>query len=599
LGGAKFLFRWKNQWYHGPEMQNRPASISNALLTYFVLFAVVPVGLVVTLNYVGSGGAIQENFVKSRRAVLWGVLDNVRSRLADTEKVSDLVYSNQAVMELLSSNRSQPDYALVSRAMDTFSEFIHYFNSDKYLLSFIIRGENGLDLRYGLYSAFLDFDAVFDSLWFQQGLHSTKPLSWPGMVSGVLTSEPSEAIPLVRPLYDVRLGRRSGTAVLLFQPQLLGNAYAVSEETSGLDDFTVWGPDGMAVYFQPGRAPSPDFPGENQKILRDGKAFLQTRVVSPEGWTLIETVPMDFVERQRGALLASSLVILLGFGLFFLALGVYVSRRVTRPLDRLVARVAAIARGDFEGEIPVGGNDEIARLGTAIRRMQDEIKDLLAEAIRRERNLKRTEIAALQAQINPHFLSNTLNAVRIMADLQNAKGISAIVKALGGMLKSTFSRAGDTVTLAEELGILNDYFYILRVRFKGSIRFVVQMTDESLRSCTILRFLLQPLVENAVFHGIEPRGTGGEVRIEIESQGRFLIIRVRDDGVGIGEDQRARILKTDLPPEEDLHQGVRSGLGIFNIHRRIKIAYGDEYGLHYQSEVGKFTCVTVTLPLDH
>src|SRR6185369_8156231 len=165
------------------------------------------------------------------------------------------------------------------------------------------------------------------------------------------------------------------------------------------------------------------------------------------------------------------------------------------PLDQLVGRVAAIARGDFEGEIPVGGNDEIARLGTAIRRMQDEIKNLLAEAIRREQNLKKAEIAALQAQINPHFLSNTLNAVRIMADLQNAKGISAIVKALGGMLRSTFSRTSDTVTIAEELEILDDYFYILRVRFKGSIRFTVQISDESLRSCTILRLLLQPLVE--------------------------------------------------------------------------------------------------------
>jgi len=579
-------------------MPNRTASISNALLTYFVLFAVVPVALVVTLNYIGSGAAIQENFVKSRKAVLWGVLDNVRGRLADTEKISDLVYSNQAVMDLLSTRRP-PDYELISRAMDTFAEFIPYFNANRYLLSFIVRGENGLDLRYGLHSAFLDFEAVFESPWFVQGLHSTKPLWWPGLVSRVLTSEPSQAIPLVRPLYDVKLGRRSGTAVLLFQPQLLGNAYAVSEETSGLDDFTVWGPDGEAVFFQPSRGPSPNFSGDNQRIFREGKAFLQTRVVSPEGWTLIETAPMDFVDRQRGALLIGSLVILGGFGMFFLALGAYVSRRVTRPLERLVGSVAAIARGDFEGEIPVGGNGEVARLGTAIRRMQDEIKKLLADSIQREQNLKRAEIAALQAQINPHFLSNTLNAVRIMADLQNAKGISAMVKALGGMLRSTFSRAGESVTVAQELGILDDYFSILRVRFKGSIRFVVQMADDSLGSCLLLPLLLQPLVENAVFHGIEPRGTGGEVRIEIEGRDRFLIIRVRDDGVGITAGQWERVLPTSKPPSgEDLNRGVRSGFGLVNIRRRIKIAYGEPYGLQFESEDGRFTCVTVTLPLE-
>lgn len=579
-------------------MRRVRASISNALLTYFVLFAVVPVGIAVTLNYLGSGAAIQESFIEGRKAVLSGVLDNVVSRIADTEKISDLVYSNQALMELLSRpNGHNPDYELVRQAMETFSQFIHYFNSDRYLLSFIIRGENGLDLRYGLHSAFLDFDAVFDSDWYRQGLDSTRPLSWPGMVSQVLTSEPSQVIPLVRPLYDVKLGRRSGTAVLLFQPLLLGNAYAVSEETSGQDEFTVWGPDGVPAYFRPGHLPSPDFEGDNRRIVRDGKSLLQTRVASSSGWTLIETAPMDFVERQRGTLLVASLVIILGFGLFFLALGAYVSHRITRPLDRLVVNVAAISRGDFEGEIPVGGTDEVGRLGASIRRMQDEIKNLLAQAIEREQNLKRAEIAALQAQINPHFLSNTLNAVRIMADLQNAKGISAIVRALGGMLRSTFSRSGDKVTVEEELAVLEDYFYILRVRFKGSIRFVVEV-DDALRSCTVLRFLLQPLVENAVFHGVEPKGTG-EVRIEIESREGQLIIRVRDDGVGIADDQRERILRVASPlPEEDPHRGIRSGLGIFNIHRRIKIAHGDGYGLHYESEVGKFTCVTVTLPLD-
>jgi two-component system sensor histidine kinase YesM len=230
--------------------------------------------------------------------------------------------------------------------------------------------------------------------------------------------------------------------------------------------------------------------------------------------------------------------------------------------------------------------------------MQTEIKNLLEQAIRRERSLKRAEISALQAQINPHFLSNTLNAVRIMADLQNAKGISAIVKALAGMLQSTFSRTNEDVTVEEELRALEDYFFILRVRFKGAIRFVVHLEDEGLRQCTLLRFLLQPLVENAVFHGIEPKGTGGEVTLSFSRNRDQLVIRVRDDGVGLEERQRERLLSTASPaPEDDPHRGVRSGLGIFNIHRRIKIAYGDPYGLHYESEVGAFTCVTVTLPL--
>jgi len=120
-----------------------------------------------------------------------------------------------------------------------------------------------------------------------------------------------------------------------------------------------------------------------------------------------------------------------------------------------------------------------------------------------------------------------------------------------------------------------------------------------LGSCLLLPLLLQPLVENAVFHGIEPRGTGGEVCIEIEGRDRFLIIRVRDDGVGMDPAQGERVLQNSEPPSgEDLNRGVRSGFGLVNIQRRIKIAYGDPYGLQFETEGGKFTCVTVTLPLE-
>jgi two-component system sensor histidine kinase YesM len=319
--------------------------------------------------------------------------------------------------------------------------------------------------------------------------------------------------------------------------------------------------------------------------------------VTSNRWRLIETAPMDFVEEQRTALLISSLAILVGVGLAGLALATYIARRVTRPLERLLNNVDQISQGKFDVEIRVRGEDEIGRLGSGINRMQSEIENLLNQAIQREQNLKRAEIAALQAQINPHFIYNTLNTVRIMADLQNAAGISHVVQALGRMLRLALSSRSDKVTVEEELRFLEDYFYILRVRYKGAINLIVEAQDERLLKCRMLKFILQPLIENAVLHGIEPHGVSGTIAVSFAAAGDRLQIRVRDDGVGIEPDRLAHLLdaRDQAEPGASATQ-VSTGLGINNIHRRIKMVYGDGYGLSYESEPGQYTCVTITLP---
>lgn len=581
-------------------MRKRP-SIRNALLAGFILFALTPLAIVVSINYISSTSSIVENFVKSRRAVLSGVVESLSARITDVQRMSDLVYANTSLLQLLAPGRNgaKPDYELVRQSMDNFSRFIHYFNSDKYLLSFMIAGDNGLDLRYGLHSAYLDFDTVFASSWFSAGRVSTQPFSWPGMVDRILSSEPSQAIPVLRPLYDIERGGRTGTAVLLFDPRLFASTYPAPEEDAEHYNFTVIGPTNEILYTAPGVSASSDFDGSNRQVFRNGKSYLQTRLVSPEGWTLIETAPMSFVERQRSTLFESSAVILGSFGLFFAILGVFLSRRLTNPLQRLIGNMADIGQGDFEGKIHVETSDEIGTLSLAIARMQDQIKALLKQAIQREQNLNRAEIAALQAQINPHFLSNTLNAIRIMADMQKAEGISSMVQALGGMVRNSFSKVGDTFSLAEEIGVLENYFYILRVRFKGLIRFYLEVADPALLSCKVPRFTLQPLVENAVFHGVEAKGSGGEVRVSVSEEKGNLIIRVHDDGVGMSDETRLHLLTREHDSRgEDLGHGVRSGFGIFNIHRRIRIAYGEAYGLSFESVPGSFTCATVTVPYE-
>jgi two-component system, sensor histidine kinase YesM len=531
-------------------------------------------------------------------SVLSGTANAIQARVADCQRIANTVYTNSAAMELLapSVNGGHPNYWLVKQALDDLGQQIADIGSEKYLLVLMIVGENGLDLRYGRATDFVDFDSVHDSAWYKASLRSDPPIVWPGPVEGISTRE-KRVIPMVRPIYNSRTGDRSGTLIMLFSPQLFDSAYPVSEKQAGAYQLTILGTEGQVIYSTPGRSPAEDFEGNSRTFTIDGHSFQQSRIVMSSSWRLIETAPMDFVEEQRAALQVSSLAVIIGAGIAGLLLASYVARRITRPLDRLLNNVDQISHGRFDSEIRIRGEDEIGRLGSGIQRMQGEIKNLLDLAIQREQNLKRAEIAALQAQINPHFIYNTLNTVRIMADMQNASGISHIVQALGRMLRIALSDRNDKITVEEELRFLEDYFYILRVRYKGTITLAVDVQDEKLHKCQIPKFILQPLIENAVLHGIEPRGMGGTVTIRFDADGSHLLIRVRDDGVGVEPERLTYLLDaSDQSDRARDDKRISTGLGINNINRRIKMVYGDEYGLTYESELGQYTCVTISLP---
>ncbi len=549
-------------------------------------------------DYARTNSALSQNYAEGRMSVLSGTASAVQARVADSQRIANLVYTNSAAMQLLApaADGQHPNYWLVKQAFDELGQGIADISAEKYLLVLIIAGENGLDLRFGPATAFIDFDGIQASPWYKASLRSDPPMVWPGPVEGISMRE-ARVIPMVRPIYDSTTGDRSGTLILLFSPQLFDSAYPVSDKQAGAFQLTILGTEGQVIYSTPGRPPAEDFQGTSRTLTLDGHSFQQSRIVMGSSWRLIETAPMDFVEEQRAALQVSSVAVLIGVGIAGLLLAYYLARRITRPLDRLLTNVDQISQGRFDGEIRIRGADEIGRLGSGIQRMQSEIKNLLDLAIQREQNLKQAEIAALQAQINPHFIYNTLNTVRIMADMQNASGISHIVQALGRMLRVTLSNRSDKITVAEELRFLEDYIYILRVRYKGAITLAVALQDEKLLQCQILKFMLQPLIENAVLHGIEPRGMGGTVTLRFDADDSRLLIRVRDDGIGIEPDRLAHLLDARAPVDRAADdKRISAGVGIDNINRRIKMVYGDAYGLTYESEPGQYTCVTISLP---
>ena len=199
----------------------------------------------------------------------------------------------------------------------------------------------------------------------------------------------------------------------------------------------------------------------------------------------------------------------------------------------------------------------------------------------------------LQSQINPHFLYNTLNSIKWMATIQNAPGIAEMTTSLSKLLKDISKGTTTLISLEHELSLIRDYFTIQQYRYGGAGTLEIDVRDEALLSCRILKFTLQPIVENAIFHGIEPKGSSGRITIRIyQDEARDVHVDVTDDGIGMAPEMASSILSASAPTGSSFFKEI----GVSNVHKRLQYEFGSRYGLTITSCPGEFTTVSILLP---
>jgi two-component system sensor histidine kinase YesM len=226
--------------------------------------------------------------------------------------------------------------------------------------------------------------------------------------------------------------------------------------------------------------------------------------------------------------------------------------------------------------------------------MIGRIKELLDAKMKEQENLKKAELRALQAQINPHFLYNTLDTIIWMAESKKTDQVVEIVSALSGFFRISLSKGMDWITIAEEAERIRNYLTIQKMRYRDILDYVIEI-DERVQQNTILKLILQPLVENALYHGIKNKRQGGTIFVRAMPRGsEEVVLTVEDDGIGFTPDKLAK-LQAELENDSgDIE--LESGFGIGNVNKRIRLYYGKPYGLSVQSEYNTGTCVTLVIP---
>lgn len=315
------------------------------------------------------------------------------------------------------------------------------------------------------------------------------------------------------------------------------------------------------------------------------------------GLCLVETIPRSPLHRQLVPMLSSLGVSLLAVVALGAALALLLHRLVGIPIAALQRQIGVISGGSFTTDPTIEWNNELGDVGRGINSLSRSVTALMDKRLADEKQKQELEYRMLQNQINPHFIYNTLNSIKWMATIQHAPGIAEMVTALSRLLKSVSKGNEKLVPLMEEFALLNDYFTIQQYRYGGTITLdVTYIEDERfIRDCMVPRFTLQPLVENAIFHGIEPKGCAGDIAITVvrDKATGDVLLNLADDGVGMTPDQMERALQAPGPEEE---AAKFRHVGLWNVHRRLQYSFGEQYGLAIAAAPGEGTTVTIRLP---
>ena len=284
----------------------------------------------------------------------------------------------------------------------------------------------------------------------------------------------------------------------------------------------------------------------------------------------------------------TSLIILIGF-----LLSTILYQYISVPVIKIQKRLEKISQGDFSRDTSIEWNHELGDIGRGINNLSENIESLLNSKIQDEKDKKDLEYKMLQSQINPHFIYNTLNSIKWMAVTQGADGISEMTTALSRLLRSISKGTRDLIPIRDELSLINDYFTIQQYRYGGTIKMDVIVDDDALCDCLINKFTLQPLVENAIFHGIEPKQSTGHITIHVASENASNIsVCVEDDGIGMSAEQIEKIFSEGASDKSQFFREI----GLMNINKRIKYEFGEQYGIFIESEPGKYTRMIVRIP---
>ena len=312
------------------------------------------------------------------------------------------------------------------------------------------------------------------------------------------------------------------------------------------------------------------------------------------GWTTVGVIPLRYINKDLAGIQYLTVIIIVLTIIIGVTVSVIIAQSLILPLENTVNALEKFSRGDFAVRLKENRCDEIGKLNRIFNKAIKEINELMQKVTQSEILNKEMEFKTLQSQMNPHFLYNTLDAINWLAFKEKQTEICNLVAAISSLIRASISNKKSIITIEQELDYVKNYIYIQHIRYKDRFDTIYDI-DESLLKQAVPKLIIQPIVENAIIHGIENSKNKNLLYISIKRENECIVIIVKDTGIGMTDEKVSELLKEPLNAEGD-EQKAHTNLGLYAVHKRIQLMYGDLYGLAVHSQAGEGTTVTLHIP---
>lgn len=571
-------------------------NIQSIILSVLMTLSLVTVTVMGFLLYHRFKLASDKSAVANTEMTVESTIDRLNSSLLDLRQISDA--ANYNIVQ---------EYDISSQEFTRQFSMLYETNVDK-IQSLALYGYDGMLIESEPVATVKDNVKVADQKWYQdarseiENIHFSTPHVQNLFDDG--TFRYHRVVSLSRSV-DINDGSTSGSGVLLVDMKysVLEDMLERINETSSGIYYYLCSRDGEIIYhprwteinrglFKEKNNKAASYEDGTYEMKTDGqKENIVVGSVAYTGWKLIGVVPESVQETSINKFRYYIITTILILVMMLLQVNRFISRKISRPIRELDESVKAYEAGAMP-DIYIGGSAEIRHLGYSVQKSYEQIEALMKEIIQQQTERRKSELDALQSQINPHFLYNTLESITWMIEAQRNKEAVVMISELAKLLRVSLSRGKTIISIGDELQHSRSYMNIQRVRYKE--RFKVEfLIDEEIKNYCIVKLVIQPLLENAIYYGVGnmDEDDDGQILIRGEKEGEDIYISIEDNGMGMPEDIRSNILTDNSKVPKH-----GSGVGVINVHSRISLMFGPEYGLEVYSELDEGTKVVIHIP---
>lgn len=434
--------------------------------------------------------------------------------------------------------------------------------------------------------------------WFARREHHSWDMMPQDKSSGSSSGSSSKSYSYSRELKDPWTLKRVGMLNVEFDAQQI--SYWLDSRAPVKGRVLVLNAQGKAIYDSEGTYYGKIYPyydklNQNEEWVQlEEPSRVNVLNVGNAGLSVVGIVSQSLIQESTESLRNGLILVTLLFIAVSFAISVTIIRRYSKKIQRIIRSMNRIGEGDLSTRIQMPGEDELQQISRRFNDMCDRLQLYIDTMYTSEIKQKNAELVALQSQINPHFLYNTLESIRMKAHFMGAKEVGQMIYSLSVMFKSMVKKS-TIVTIEEELDLCSVYLDLFRIRYDGQLQAEIEV-DPEIKTCAIIKLLVQPVVENCIVHGFRPLENNNKITVKAKREGMRIIITVSDNGTGISEEKLEQIRRTQdktlQPPDKDYRS-----IGLMNIHERIVMNYGNDYGITINSIEGQGTEVRMEIPM--